>query len=352
MSHPPPSPAGLERDLCIEPGATAVATEQPSPPSPSHDLQARLEVLADLNPLVELLMEDHESKRELWFPSDLFSDEEQADPEAWIRSIRKLAAGLPDSCRVAIALNLVTEEGLPHFHRLLSVNFGDGTVWRKWTNLWTAEEDRHGAVLQDYCKETRIIHTKSLEKLRFEYLRGGFQTGWDLDPYRALVYTTLQERATQVSHAGTGRICAGYEPKVDYILRNIAADEARHHVFYRQVFAEILKRDPNDALEAAASLMPSIDMPGLSMPGFKEFADVVRRGGIYGPRDYLRIVQEQIRFWKIEGLTGLKAVGRIAQEKILRIPGRLEKIAQHVENRNRSKTFSFDLVFQREFTMA
>jgi hypothetical protein len=56
------------------------------------------------------------------------------------------------------------------------------------------------------------------------------------------------------------------------------------------------------------------------MPNFREFADVVRRAGIYGPRDYLKIVEEQIRFWGIATLTGLNDVGRAAQEKIMAFP--------------------------------
>jgi acyl-[acyl-carrier-protein] desaturase len=322
-----------------------------NPTAPDHDLLARIEVLADLEPIVDDLIVQHESKRELWFPSDLFGEQEEENPEDWLATIRKRAAGLPDPCRIAIALNLITEEGLPHFHRLLAVHFGDETFWRKWNNLWTAEEDRHGTVLHDYCRETRILHTKSLEKLQFDYLRGGFHPAWDSDPYRVFVYTTLQERATQMSHANTGKVCADFEPKVDYILKNIAADEARHYAFYRTIFAEVLKRDPDRALESAAKVMPAIDMPGISMPGFKEFADVVRRTGIYGPRDYLKIVQDQIRFWQIESLTGLQESGRKAQEKILGIPERLEKIAQYVEGRTSSKTFSFELVFHRVFAM-
>lgn len=297
-------------------------------------------------------MRQHEARRELWFPDDLFRDEELENPETWQQGLRQRAGGLPDPCRIALAINLLTEEGLPHFHRLLAVYLGDDSFWRTWNNLWTAEEDRHGTVLHDYCRKTRIIHTPSLERLRFAYLRNGFHPGWDRDPYRVFVYTTLQERATQVSHAATGRACAQYEPKLNYILKNIAIDEACHHVFYREVFAEVLKRDPDNALVAAASLMPSIDMPGISMPGFREYADVIRRTGIYGPRDYLAIVQEQIRFWQIETLGGLKTMGRRAQEKILQIPRRLEAVAEHVERRSRSKTFSFELIFRREFALA
>ena len=42
---------------------------------------------------------------------------------------------------------------------------------------------------------------------------------------------------------------------------------------------------------------------------------------------------------------------RIAQEKILGIPERLKKVAEYVESKSGSKTFSFELVFHREFAM-
>ena len=80
-------------------------------------------------------------------------------------------------------------------------------------------------------------------------------------------------------------------------------------------------------------------------------ADVIRRAGIYGPRDYLKIVEEQIRFWKIEALEGLNEAGEKARDKILGIPERLERIADAMQTRSRAKTFSFDVAFAHEFTM-
>jgi acyl-[acyl-carrier-protein] desaturase len=142
-----------------------------------------------------------------------------------------------------------------------------------------------------------------------------------------------------------------YEPRLGEVLSHVAKDEARHYAFYRTVFEEVLRRDPNKALHSASFILPAIDMPGVTMPGFKELADVIRRAGIYGPRDYLRIVQEQIRYWKIESLQGLNELGRKAQEKILGIPARLKRIAEHMETRSKAKTFSFEVVFNREFAM-
>jgi acyl-[acyl-carrier-protein] desaturase len=268
-----------------------------------------------------------------------------------VRKLREQAKSIPDPIRAALALNMLTEEGLPHFHRLLAVYLGDDSHWRRWNNLWTAEEDRHGAVLHDYARDTRLFDARKIEEMQFEYLRAGFHPEWDKDPYRVFAYTTVQERATQFSHAETGRIVGEYEPRLAEVLGHVAKDEARHYAFYRSVFELILQRDPNGALHSASFILPAIDMPGVTMPGFKDLAEVIRRAGIYGPRDYLRIVQEQIRYWKIESLQGLNEIGRIAQEKIMGIPARLKRIAELMETRSRAKTFRFEVVFNREFAM-
>jgi acyl-[acyl-carrier-protein] desaturase len=318
---------------------------------PARELYSKLEVLQDLEGKVRELMEIHERKRELWFPADLVGPAADECPDTHLTKLRKQASGIPDPARAALALNLLTEEGLPHFHRLLAVYLGDDSFWRRWNNLWTAEEDRHGQVLHDYARDTRLLDQRKLEEMQFEYLRAGFHPEWDRDPYRVFAYTTVQERATQFSHSETGKIVAEYEPRLGSILSQVAKEEARHYTFYRTVFEEILKRDPDQALHSASFILPAIDMPGVTMPGFKELADVIRRAGIYGPRDYLRIVQEQIRYWKIESLQGLNELGRKAQEKIMGIPGRLKRIAEHMETRSKGKTFSFEVVFNREFAM-
>jgi acyl-[acyl-carrier protein] desaturase len=315
----------------------------------ARELFSKVEVLRDLEQRVHDLMEAHERKRTLWFPSDLLGKEPEQDRLEWLRNLRDRARGIPDNARAALALNTLTEEGLPHFHRLLAVHLGDDSFWRKWNNLWTAEEDRHGQVLHDYARDAELFDQRTLEVMQFNYLKEGFHPGWDYDPYRVFVYTTLQERATQHSHSQTGRLCGEYEPGLGKILQEVAQDEARHFAFYRKVFAEILKRDPNQALESAAHIMPGIEMPGHAMPGFKDLADVIRRSGIYGPRDYLRIVQEQVKAWGIEHLTELSEAGRKAQEKILGIPSRLERIADLIETRSRERTFQFEVVFNREF---
>lgn len=321
----------------------------PSEKTETSEIKSKVEVLQHLETRVKEWMESHVAKRKLWFSSDFLPADEKMndDQENNIKKLRERVKGVKDAVRVASALNLLTEEGLPHFHRIIAHHLGDRSFWSKWNNMWTAEEDRHGCILRDYVRDGRLFSFREVEMMQFHYLESGFNPDWDNDPYRVFVYTTLQERATQISHKNTGNLVGEDEPMLNGILNNIAADEAKHYTFYRNVFKEILKIDPVRALQSAAEIMPAIDMPGLSMPNFREMADVARRVGIYGPRDYKKIVEEVIKFWEIELLTGLNDIAQKAQGKILSIPKRLEKVAEYIEKRTVSKTFSFDFIYHR-----
>ncbi|QXD14850.1 acyl-ACP desaturase [Rhodocaloribacter litoris] len=319
----------------------------------SYETEAKAAVLKELEPLVKDMMDEHLRKRRLWFPSDFLPSDEQMDEDEHrlLGRLRERARGIADPVRVAVVLNLLTEEGLPHFHRLLSTYLGDESVWNRWNFMWTAEEDRHGCVLRDYARDARLFKWREVEMMQYAYQEAGFTPEWDRDPYRVFVYTTLQERATQLSHQNTGKLVGDDEPLLKGILSSVAADEAKHFSFYRKVFRAILEIDPNRALESALAIMPSIDMPGVSMPNFRDMADIVRRAGIYGPWDYKKIVEEAISFWKIEVMTGLNEAGRKAQEKILNIPKRLQKVAEYIERRTQMKSFRFDFIYGRELAM-
>ena len=194
-------------------------------------LLTKVEVLRDLEQKVYELMDQHEKKRPLWMPNELLGPPPGEDPDEHVATLRKRAQGIPDPARAALALNMLTEEGLPHFHRLIAVHLGDDSHWGAWNNLWTAEEDRHGVILHDYLRDTRLLDQTRLEQMQFSYIKSGFQPDWDKDPYRVFAYTTLQERATQQSHSETGRIVGEYEPLLGEVLGNVATEEARHFSF-------------------------------------------------------------------------------------------------------------------------
>jgi acyl-[acyl-carrier-protein] desaturase len=315
-------------------------------------LTAKLEVLADLEPVVAEFIESHETKKDDWLPSDMLPSGSEDSNVSFLAELRDRARGLADATRVALTINILTEEGLPHFHRLIAEHLGSRNFWSKWNNLWTAEEDRHGNILRDYIRDSRLLNFSALESMQFNYLRAGFSPDWGSDPYKLFIYTSCQEKATQVSHINTGKMAAGREPLLVSITQKIAQDESRHYAFYMNVFREIIRRDPNEALAAASSIMPAIDMPGISIQNFNDYADVIRRAGIYGPRDYKLIIEHLIRLWEIDVLPCLNEIGRIAQEKIMSIPARLEKVAEYVEQRSKAKSFRFEVLYGRVLDMA
>lgn len=309
----------------------------------------QLEVLIDLEPAVRRETELHKGRRKLWFPNDhLPADAEvPAQWDAELAEVRKCARTLPDSIRVALALNLLTEEGLPHFHRLIAVYFGNESPWSDWNNLWTAEEDRHGCALRDYVRDARVFDMNALERQQYRYIEAGFNPEWQQDPYRLLGYTSLQEKATQVSHANTGRMAGSFEPMLQKVLAHISGDESRHYYFYRAIFAEILLRDPDRALSSLLKVTLGFAMPGHNIPGFVDMSEVVRRADIFGPRHYQKIVEELLEFWGVGALTGLSAEGRAAQDKLMKVPARLERMADYTDTKTQRRAFRFDFIYER-----
>ena len=291
----------------------------------------------------------HLESRKLWMPSDLLPlpGQESGQQQHDVRELPDRARGIPDAVRVSLALNLLTEEGLPHFHRLLAVYMGSDNAWSRWNYLWTAEEDRHGCVLRDYVREARLFDMVAFERLQYRYLEAGFDPGWGDDPYLLLAYTSLQERATQTAHANTGRLVSQHEPLLQRILGYVATDESRHFQFYRDAFKAVLEVDATRAMASALKVMPRLAMPGHTIDGYAEMADVVRRAGIYGPRDYRKVVSQCLESWGIADLRPEDSAGREAQERLMAVPARLDKLAGLLEMRTRRKTFSFDVLHER-----
>lgn len=316
-------------------------------------LVERLETLSAMEGLVRSEMDAHLARRNLWFPNDHMPADEQTS-EAWdekLQAVRKNARGLPDGVRVSLALNLLTEEGLPHFHRLIAVHFGSGSAWTDWNNTWTAEEDRHGCALRDYVRDARVFNMGELERLQYRYIEAGFDPAWESDPYRLLAYTSLQEKATQLSHANCGRIAANHEPMLQRVLAHLAGDEMRHHLFYRAIFGEILRLDPNRGLDSLLKVTLGFSMPGHNITGFDAMSEVVRRQDVFGPRHYQKIVDEMLELWQVADMTGLSGEGAKAQDKLMKVPARLERMADYVESKSAPRTFSFPFLYEREIRL-
>ena len=89
-----------------------------------------------------------------WQPSDLLPPSEDPDFLDKVHALRERAKHLPDDYLVVFAGDLITEEALPPYMTLLNTLDGvrdetgaSPTPWGNWTREWTAEENRHGDVM-------------------------------------------------------------------------------------------------------------------------------------------------------------------------------------------------------------
>ena len=112
---------------------------------------------------------------------------------------------MDEGVRSALFVNLLTEDNLPHYFRTIDGLFGVDQPWGAWSKRWTAEEGRHAIVIRDYLTVTRSVDPVALERGRMAQvsLRRGARARSVVD---GLVYVTLQELATRISHRNTGRL--------------------------------------------------------------------------------------------------------------------------------------------------
>src|SRR5215207_9553694 len=98
-----------------------------------------VDLLAELAPTAEELLDRHLAQSKEWFPHELvpWSRGRDYEPgEEWDES----QASLPRDIRSSLFVNLLTEDNLPWYSRTISAMFGRESAWGAWVHRWTAEE--------------------------------------------------------------------------------------------------------------------------------------------------------------------------------------------------------------------
>jgi acyl-[acyl-carrier-protein] desaturase len=279
---------------------------------------------------------------ESWQPSDYLPDLQAEDWAEQVRSFREPAKGISDEVLVVLVADMITEEALPSYAVSLNLLARDAegesaTPWAKWSRGWTAEENRHGDLLNAYLRLTGRVNMRSVERTIHNLISSGFDPRAHPDLYGGLVYTAFQERATKISHANVGKLVAAQgDENLTRICKKIAADEARHEAFYTRVMGRVFELDPEGALATCRSMFRKIIvMPGRRMYDgqdpdlFEHFAAVAQRLGVYTVRDYAAILTHLIQTWGIGKLSASGKAAR-AQEYLCGLPAQYEKLAERV----------------------
>lgn len=282
-----------------------------------------------------------------WQPSDFLPDMSSPEALQQIKELRERAAGLPPEVITSLVGNMITEEALPtyttYFNLIEGINeersMTSDKGWVEWSRRWTAEENRHGDLLNKYLYLTGRADMRQVEITIHNLLANGFDPKTEGDPYQAFIYTSFQERATRISHVNTGKLAdKGGDAALSRICKTIAGDEARHEKAYKTFMAKIFEVDPNGALLAFEKMMKKqIAMPAILMDTapvdnlFTRFSAITQKLGIYTTFDYAAIVKHLTALWKVEALTGLHDYAARAQDYLCTLADRYQRIAERMK---------------------
>jgi len=278
-----------------------------------------------------------------WQPADLLPDYSLNDWEKNVVKVKKESSGLPAELLIVLVGNMITEEALPTYQTLLnrisSTRDLTGThqsAWGKWTRGWTAEENRHGDVLNVHLYNTARVEMRAVQDSTQLLITSGFDPGVGDDPYKLLVYTSFQELATHISHLGTAQIAKKSGAETLYVICNrIAKDESRHYSFYKDVMKEVFLVDPNNAMTAYAWMMKrNIRMPAEKMATeknpdmFKDFSEIAQAIGIYTAEDYSGIIARLNTEWRVANLDVTTDDAKNARDYLVELPSRYLNVAR------------------------
>ncbi|MGF1595377.1 MAG: acyl-ACP desaturase [Acidimicrobiales bacterium] len=303
-------------------------------------LDADLALIESLAPEAERLLERHLSATREWHPHTMvpwsrgrdFEPDYEWSPEE---------ASLPPEVRSALFINLLTEDNLPYYFRDIERMFGRDGAWGEWVRRWTAEEGRHSVVIRDYLTVTRAIDPVALEEGRMAQMSGG-KVPEPPTAVDGLVYVTLQELATRISHRNTGEAIKLHD-KVGYdIMRRVAADENHHFLFYRDMASAIVEVDPSAAVGAMERQIIGFTMPGDGIPGFNEHAKLIATAGIYDfVAHYEQILEPVVvRHWGLPDLTGLNPEAEAARERTMAYIEKCRRVAARLKQRRNDQSDS------------
>jgi acyl-[acyl-carrier-protein] desaturase len=307
----------------------------------------RLEVMKFVGQKIDSFVDEFlKPIEENWQPTDFLPDSTKDNFLNEVRTLQQQAKELPYDYIAVLIGDTITEEALPTYESWLVDVIGVDQVdepngWAKWVRGWTAEENRHGDLLNKFLYLSGRVNMRQMETSTQYLIADGFDIGTGRDPYRNFVYTSFQELATNISHRNTAKIAkeCGHIPLAK-ICGVIAADEMRHARAYKAFVSNIFEVDATGMMLAFEDMMKKqIVMPAhfLRESGvkigqtFSHFSDAAQRLGVYTTNDYIEIMDSLLKDWKIDGVQNLNDAGEKARDYLMALPNRLKRVAERTK---------------------
>ena len=308
----------------------------------------KMEVIQSVEHYVEqFINEKMKEPEECWQPTDFLLDFSDPDFQDKIQILQKSIANVPDTVLVSLVGNMITEEALPSYQTFFNLlrgineerNVSSSGAWARWSRLWTAEENRHGDLLNKYLYLSGRVDMKVVEKSIQQLIHNGVDLQTDGDPYHGLIYTSFQERATKITHVNTGKLAyKSGDSALAKICNTIAGEEALHEKAYKFFMGKIFATDPNGGLAAFVAMMKKkIIMPanlmdfGTEKRQYLNYVNITQKIGVYTSFDYAGIIDHLVKTWRIDELKGLNDEGNRAQDFLSTLSERYFKLAERMQ---------------------
>ena len=230
---------------------------------------------------------------------------------------------------IAVETALLTEVNLPWYTAVLYEGLKNSMEpIQEFVRVWTSEEDQHSMLLETYLLLTDNGDHAERGKRRQAVVAGGFSHGLET-PFEAMVYTAVQELATQAFYLCTANVCEGEDPILARALRRIAKDETRHYAFYRDVVKAHLEVD-SEYVVPLAKAITQFRMPGRVIPDFKERSALLASEHVFGPEQFYQDVVEVVcSFWDVDNLAPALPEAQEALVQLQRYRAVLRRLAKH-----------------------
>jgi len=290
-----------------------------------------------------------------WQPSDLLPHSSGPDFINEVTELQELAKDIDYDLLAVLIGDTITEEALPTYEAWLmnidGINQENKSGWSQWVRAWTAEENRHGDLLNRYLYLTGRVNMQAVENSTQHLINDGFDIQTANDPYRSFVYTSFQETATNLSHRRVAMKAKETDnQKLAKICGVIAHDESRHAKAYKHFVTRIFEVDPSEMMLAFEDMMKKkIVMPAhfLRESGgnvgelFSHFSDAAQRTMVYTTQDYINILKSLLDEWDVEKITGLNDAAEKARDFLIALPARLQRISERIVVPQKKYSFSW-----------
>jgi acyl-[acyl-carrier-protein] desaturase len=282
---------------------------------------------------------------------------------------------MPEVVRTAFIIGLLTEDNLPWYTQTIEEKFGKDDALKFWNRIWVAEEGRHSEVMRNYMSLAHIVDPVQLERDRMAQVVGA-KTPHPPTVAEAMVYVTLQELATRISHQNTSHLIgeteasdndlfplnqhrnalANMDPEIvrgmqpeerdayarqvgRAIMNRVAGDENKHFAFYGDSTSAAKEVDPSTIVLAIERQVRGFQMPGEGIRNFLEQAFELSEAGVYDLPIHINQIVKPVVLgrWGLKGMVGLSDAAEKSRERTIKFIDIVSSKAKRFEEQRASR---------------